>query len=294
MKQHETLEERLHGSRVMLVAVALLFATSLVGYLMGVSDEHATAGGRFEPVAGPLAGPTTGEAQAAIPARTYAEMNARESGPNRAWPAPIAAQAGQPLPAPVYASQAALRELKSASLRKRAERRAYNGAPPVIPHPVSDRGAADCMACHGQGLSLGSMAAPKISHPPMTNCTQCHAAVSNPGPGWEEARTAIQGNAFEGIPAPLEGARAWPGAPPIMPHEVHMRTDCLSCHGPVGAPGMRTSHPERTNCQQCHAPPAGLPFDLLALSGMHAAGLDYLHKLGTGRVDLPANDGDRP
>jgi cytochrome c-type protein NapB len=43
-----------------------------------------------------------------------------------------------------------------------------------------------------------------------------------------------------------------------MPHPMHMRSECDSCHGPSGRPGLRTSHPDRQNCVQCHASSAPL------------------------------------
>jgi cytochrome c-type protein NapB len=259
VKQRDTLEERMRGSGALLVALALLVAGSLLGLLLGVSDEHATAGKRREAREIASGGGDPDGLESARPARRYGDMDAMATGPNRAWPGAVSDQIAPPSSPPTYASQAELRALKGASLRKRAERRAYNGAPPTIPHPISDRDAASCVACHGDGLAMGTFAAPKMSHPFMVNCAQCHAPVSNSGPARDRGGIDDSANLFEGAAAPLEGSRAWPGAPPIIPHSLAMRGDCLSCHGPAGAPGIRTSHPERTNCQQCHAPPGALP-----------------------------------
>ena len=38
----------------------------------------------------------------------------------------------------------------------RETRRAFDGAPPTIPHPVGAGGAAECLACHGQDFALGA------------------------------------------------------------------------------------------------------------------------------------------
>jgi cytochrome c-type protein NapB len=65
-------------------------------------------------------------------------------------------------------------------------------------------------------------------------------------------------NEFVGTKAPLKGTRAWPQAPPTMPHRTLMREDCLSCHGPQGLFGLRTPHPDRRSCTQCHVPSAEL------------------------------------
>lgn len=52
-------------------------------------------------------------------------------------------------------------------------RRAYIGAPPVVPHTTWMR--QNCIACHGPG----GTAAFRTSHPERQNCLQCHATDSN-------------------------------------------------------------------------------------------------------------------
>ena len=61
---------------------------------------------------------------------------------------------------------------------------------------------------------------------------------------------------FEGHrSASPRGARQHALAPPVMPHRVFMRENCLGCHaGPGAREEIRTSHPERENCRQCHVP----------------------------------------
>jgi cytochrome c-type protein NapB len=71
-------------------------------------------------------------------------------------------------------------------------------------------------------------------------------------------REPLAGNSFVGLNPPLKGTRAWPLAPPTIPHSTLMRSDCLSCHGPQGLYGLRTPHPERQSCVQCHVPGAEL------------------------------------
>ena len=45
------------------------------------------------------------------------------------------------------------------------------------------------------------------------------------------------------------------GSPPVIPHKLFMRENCLSCHaGPSAPKEIRMSHPERVNCRQCHVP----------------------------------------
>ena len=47
--------------------------------------------------------------------------------------------------------------------------RAYEGAPPTIPHRTLMR--ENCMSCHGEG----GTSAIRTSHPDRQSCTQCHA-----------------------------------------------------------------------------------------------------------------------
>jgi len=143
---------------------------------------------------------------------------------------------------------------KQAALAQRAKNRAFNGAPPTIPHAVTQRSAMSCMACHGQGALTASLRIPQMSHPFLASCTQCHVE-SNPQ---HMQASLFRENLFEGLPAPHSGPRAYSGAPPQMPHSTLMRNNCTSCHGPHGQNGIRTTHPWRRNCTQCHAPPAAL------------------------------------
>lgn len=143
---------------------------------------------------------------------------------------------------------------KLAALAKRAETRAYFGAPPVIPHEIDQFDSkAECQTCHGLGPDSDE-ANPKRPHRDLASCTQCHVIG--------ELDLFIEldgaGNAFIGLPEPTGGSRAWVGAPPTIPHSTLMRDQCLSCHGPSGLVAIRSSHPQRLNCQQCHAPSAKL------------------------------------
>lgn len=132
----------------------------------------------------------------------------------------------------------------------RAERRAYDGAPPTVPH--ADPGAA-CQACHdADGQAVGAQVAPASPHVGTARegaterCRQCHAFVTTD-------RTFVDSR-FVGLPQTLDPApRAVPGAPPVMPHRLLMRENCAACHtGPSARPEIRSSHPERWRCRQCH------------------------------------------
>ncbi len=145
------------------------------------------------------------------------------------------------------------------SMEARAMLRAFEGAPPVIPHTTVDMNLQTCRACHASGITAGDKVARMVSHTYLTNCLQCH--VEDQGQFLDGEREAL--NSFVGLrPSAYGGTRAWAGAPPVMPHTTFMRTNCVACHGEHGYDGWRPDHLSRTNCVQCHAP--GAEFDQLA------------------------------
>jgi nitrate reductase cytochrome c-type subunit len=135
---------------------------------------------------------------------------------------------------------------------ERAARRAYDGAPPTIPH---ESFRIDCVACHDQdGMAVAGVGfAPPLPHEltrgmsAMSRCGQCHVFV--------QAGDEFAANGFAGLRQDLRrGARLYELAPPTIPHETFMRENCLACHaGPAAREEVRTSHPERVRCRQCHA-----------------------------------------
>ncbi|HVS18734.1 MAG TPA: hypothetical protein VMT18_09055 [Planctomycetota bacterium] len=140
--------------------------------------------------------------------------------------------------------------LKSSAIA-RAARRAYDGAPPVIPH--APFGAA-CTACHGaQGMEVEGLGfAPPSPHAATAGmghaarCQQCHV--------FQRTDEVFVASGFRGLAQDLRtGRRLHPLAPPVMPHPVFMRENCSACHdGPAAREEIRTSHPERARCNQCH------------------------------------------
>jgi cytochrome c-type protein NapB len=142
--------------------------------------------------------------------------------------------------------------------RRPPQRRAYDGAPPTIPHPIRQQDFPNCMTCHGEGLRVGAQVAPAICHETHVSCVQCHVVSVDPIPGAPpDGGSPSRTTASPGSRPPLRGERAWVGAPPTIPHPTNMRSNCGSCHGPL-ALGLRTSHPWRQSCTQCHAPSAAL------------------------------------
>lgn len=143
------------------------------------------------------------------------------------------------------------------AMATRRENRAFNGAPPIIPHSVGQQAFPSCLSCHRDGLVIEGRTAPAMSHEQMDNCTQCHVTLEQPGPGIELAGGPPSDNSFGGVHGAGRGERAGPGAPPTIPHTTFMRERCESCHG-VLATGLRTSHACRQNCLQCHGTAAEL------------------------------------
>jgi cytochrome c-type protein NapB len=105
-------------------------------------------------------------------------------------------------------------------------------------------------------MTIGQHRAPGLPHAHYDNCTQCHVVGADPRPNGPA--TVLSESLFVGLDSPVRGERAWPGAPPTIPHATLMRGECTSCHGVGGRLGMRSPHPDRQNCQQCHAPSAAL------------------------------------
>ena len=137
------------------------------------------------------------------------------------------------------------------SAEVRAERRAYDGAPPVIPH---DSFGGDCSACHdSRGTAVAGVgyapASPHDDSPAAGNtqrCRQCHVFSSG--------TDLFAASNFEGLNQDMRvGGRLNPISPPTIPHRILMRESCVACHaGPAAREEIRTTHPERTRCRQCH------------------------------------------
>ncbi len=145
--------------------------------------------------------------------------------------------------------------------------RAYDGAPPVIPHDVRELGRGNCQACHTTGEAMWEgKRAPRTPHPELQRCTQCHLE--------HVTDELFAANDFEGR-AYARGTRQQPSGPWLIPHPLTMREDCLDCHlgDAVVARGEAdpdaraadtlpddfagpptTTHPERSRCTQCHLP----------------------------------------
>jgi cytochrome c-type protein NapB len=188
----------------------------------------------------------------------YSQQDWLRDGPNAAWSNHLA-KVAQPAWDPAALTNVTEAE-RAQAISERAARRAFDGAPPVVPHPIPQDSSFACLACHGRGLVIKDRIASKMSHPPHASCTQCHVLAGGLDLPVRAAalREPLAANEFMALTTPTRGIRAWPQAPPTVPHSTHMRDDCMSCHGPRGLFGLRTPHPDRQSCLQCHAPNAEL------------------------------------
>ncbi|MDO9280691.1 MAG: diheme cytochrome c precursor [Pseudomonadota bacterium] len=229
------------------VFLAVVLGVALIGFVSGTSGEDV------EPPALSEAARTPSEGTAGLaPARSYAELRSSPRGVGSGWTADLAALAdvGPGALDPVSLDGTS----KATDLAARAARRAYDGAPPRIPHTVRQDAAPECLACHEDGLRFRGLLATPMSHASYTSCTQCHVVQEAPMPGGADlpADPRLVANSFVGLASPTAGPRAWSVAPPQIPHRTWMREECDSCHGVNGRDALRSTHPWRASCEQCH------------------------------------------
>ncbi len=127
----------------------------------------------------------------------------------------------------------------------REGRRAFDGAPPVVPHEAF----GDCTDCHyEEGTEVPDIGfAPASPHRNLSmRCEQCHVLRTTDelfvASRFEPVRSGDRREAGTGL-----------GEPPVIPHDTVLRGNCAGCHaGDWSREWLRTTHPERVRCQQCH------------------------------------------
>lgn len=229
---------------------SLAIGVAAVGFFSGISGERRD-----------IHGPPSDEVLASTPAPGYAELRTLRRGPNASLYAGAFERFAARVPAVLAEVPPQTEAQHLAVLEARARTRAYDGAPPTIPHAVDGKSTFECLACHEKGAMVAGKRAPAMSHERHDSCTQCHVAPGGPP---SPPPAPLTSSTFVGRPPIARGTRAWAGAPPTIPHSTWMRTACGSCHGAAGALGMRSTHPWRESCLQCHAPSAA--FDQRASS----------------------------
>ncbi len=252
MNENQTTSQSLAWKRGFQVLLFAIFAVSITGFFVGLhqtrqASQPAENSWQIPPQQEPV-----NKSKGAVPIVVdYKELPKSKIGPNRNWQSSFTRlETASPKPPKKAPAEV---EIKKA-LKERADRRAFLGAPPVIPHPITELSSTSCMVCHEKGLVIDNKITPKISHPFYANCTQCHIAV-----GGKEEPTFLVANSFKGLKTPAKGERSFPKAPPLIPHPTLNSSDCLSCHGPTGTAAFQTTHPERQSCFQCHL--KGSPLD---------------------------------
>ncbi len=239
------------SGRLVALLGASVGAVALIGLLTGTAPSTYRAR-----LPEPLVRPTVA---AVPPARTHAELERRpwgsdpvRSGWLESWRIAAAAR-----PADLAGTDSRDDGSVRTALAERAARRAFDGAPPVVPHPVRSGGAAECLACHAEGFALAGRQASRVPHAVYASCTQCHVSSSSSFTRLAAPPAALAQTGFEGLVPVARGSQAYPGAPPAVPHSTRMREQCESCHGPDGRAALRTPHPERRSCLQCHPATGG-------------------------------------
>lgn len=253
MDSHDV-EHYFRQHRKMLAVVFLMIGMlSVSGFFMGMRQTEGQSPRRFEAI--PVADAPT---EANLPqAPKYKDIANTRWLANRDWKFTLQ---NLPRAVPSPAMPVATTAERQNAVQQRAALRAFDGAPPVIPHGIDVISSASCLACHGKGgnLVIDGKRPAEISHPWITNCTSCHVPQNGLRQITEPAADRlVTENEFQGRRSAGPGPRAYPGAPPVTPHPLWMRQNCMACHGPGREQAIRTSHPNRNNCLQCHAPNAG-------------------------------------
>jgi cytochrome c-type protein NapB len=229
------------------IVVAIVFTISVSGFFMGMRQTVRETDQNIEFTELHPA-ETHHTVKGAV---DYRDIAAAGFGPNAEFKSRLSSLRSGPSGGSSQTRFASETELRA----KRESRRAYDGAPPIVPHPIAQNSAAVCMQCHTEATIIGDVVAPAISHPTYTSCTQCHVSSEGLGSRWNTAEFDLHtGNRFAGDHEKKIAEQAYPDSPLTIPHTLHMRQNCLSCHGELGTSPIRTTHPERTSCLQCHVP----------------------------------------
>jgi cytochrome c-type protein NapB len=234
------------GARGLNLFLAVAGAVAVVGFFTGTGTTPRASGYR-EAVAASTQSFPRAPRQRDMEATRYAERYAAEARALEAMALPPRSLTDSVTLDPVAYQR---------EVAERAAGRSYDGAPPTVPHAVDGFGVPACLSCHESGLAVESKVAPPMSHGVLSNCLQCHTTRASGLPFQASLPSGVsEANSFVGLASPGHGPRAWPVAPPQIPHRSFMRERCTSCHG-VWSTGISSSHVSRQSCTQCHTPAA--------------------------------------
>jgi len=252
MDSHDVENYFRQHQKMLAVIFLMIGMLSVSGFFMGMLQTEKQMPRRFNAPQATVSAETVDLPEAP----KYSEIAVSEWLANRDWNFTLEnlPRATTPEQLPVASESE-----RQAAIDRRAALRAYDGAPPLIPHGIDTISSASCLSCHGKdgNLVISGKRPAEISHPWVTNCTSCHVPDDGLRQITEPAATRLTvENTFIGKRSAGPGPRAYDSAPPVTPHPVWMRQNCMACHGPGREQAIRTSHPERENCLQCHAPNA--------------------------------------
>lgn len=255
VEQQSTTTDTQVDNRKFNILLTVILTTAFVGFFAGIGGRDESSISDSDHQVGNHDTSMPGNHSHVPTAVKYNQLPNTTIKPNAHWLNHISNLA-QPQSNPLQFKLLDEQQIQAIKLQRQT-RRAYDGAPPVIPHPIDQQHTAACLACHQNGKQIGERYATKISHPVYTNCTQCHVEQQIQVASTLRKPILADSN-FNGWLYTVSGSRAWIGAPPTIPHRTLMRENCVSCHGNNGSAPIRTSHPWRTQCSQCHAPDARL------------------------------------
>jgi cytochrome c-type protein NapB len=150
---------RLRSRRWITVVLVTTITIAVAGYVTGTSRAPSHGGYREDP--SPETHPARVPTQAGMAEARYADRNRELSAAfARLGPAPVGARSDA-----TPAERAAMRDAL----------RAFEGAPPMLPHAVDQRGMPACLACHQDGMTVNGRVAPAMTHTAYASCLQCHA-----------------------------------------------------------------------------------------------------------------------
>ena len=169
---------------------------------------------------------------------------------------------GKPLPGLLSEVPVQTAEQRAEVLATRSLHRAYDGAPPTIPHPVDGKSTFECLACHEKGAIVVRQACSR--HEPRAS-RQLHAVPCGCGRPAVAATTASRVELVRRADRVEQRRARVAGFTSQNPASTVMRTECGACHGVAGELALRTSHPMQANvsarewresCPHCHLPSA--------------------------------------
>ncbi len=164
------MNNRPQGTGWGLLAGAIVISVTVVGYFTGLQAPMSRGGFAHTAVSPPIFTYNSSSSNAkpgVVPATAYSQMadlmRTRMVGQRtslsdlKSFVVPVPASESEYLSTsnPITVAD------KNFALAARALNRAFNGAPPTVPHPVDQISTQSCLACHGEGFNTSTLRASK-------------------------------------------------------------------------------------------------------------------------------------